>query len=351
MNVLVIGDPHYMTSNFQQIDDFENKLFNYLEKCQQKDYIIILGDILHDHERIHTLPLNRAYAFISKLRQYAIYEVIVLVGNHDLINNQQYLTNNHWMNGMKKWNKVRIIDKVTEIQNDCFKAIFVPYVPNGMFMKALTQSEITWEDADIIYAHQEFYGCKLDSGIDSENGDKWPEDYPNIVSGHIHLNQRLADNIYYPGSAMQHTFRENEQFKYIIYNLKYIQNEDDEIEIEEEEISLGLILKEIMYTVSEDILKFSDKLIENIKAGKVNNHIKVFVTGTYEEFKTFKKNYRYKELTNQNIKFQFKENKENKSLNKEDVQVQSSSFNAILNNLVEKENNNVLKEYYTEIFC
>ena len=37
---------------------------------------------------------------------------LLLVGNHDYINNQQFLTNNHWMNAMKDWNNVTIIDKV-----------------------------------------------------------------------------------------------------------------------------------------------------------------------------------------------------------------------------------------------
>ena len=350
MNVLVIGDPHYMTSNFSQIDDFENKLFTYIQTVNL-DYIIILGDVLHDHERIHTLPLNRAYSFISKLRKFVSKDVVVLVGNHDLINNQQYLTNNHWMNGMKKWNKVKIIDKVTEISNDFFKSVLVPYVPNGMFMKALTESEINWKDANVIYAHQEFYGCKLDSGIDSETGDKWPEDYPNIISGHIHLNQKLSKNIYYPGSAMQHTFRENETFRYIIYLTEYSKDKKGNVTSLSDEISLDLILKEVRYVNSEDLLKFSDELITEIKAGENKNHIKVFVAGIYEEFKTFKKNYRYKELTNQNIIFQFKASKDKKIIGKDDVRIQSSSFKSVLNDLVEKENNDLLKEVYTEVFC
>ena len=46
-----------------------------------------------------------------------ITKTIVIVGNHDLINNQQFLTQNHWMNAMKDWENVRVIDDVEEIDN------------------------------------------------------------------------------------------------------------------------------------------------------------------------------------------------------------------------------------------
>ena len=53
--------------------------------------------------------------------------------------------------------------------------------------------------------------------IVSEIGDKWNLKNPNIISGHIHSNQKIQDNIYYTGSAMQNAFGESEKN---IMNLK-----------------------------------------------------------------------------------------------------------------------------------
>ena len=41
----------------------------------------------------------------------------ILVGNHDLINNQQFLSTNHWMNALKDWPNIFIVDKPTTLSN------------------------------------------------------------------------------------------------------------------------------------------------------------------------------------------------------------------------------------------
>ena len=38
-------------------------------------------------------------------------ELYVLVGNHDYINNSQYLSGNHWMTVFKGWENVKVVDK------------------------------------------------------------------------------------------------------------------------------------------------------------------------------------------------------------------------------------------------
>ena len=37
------------------------------------------------------------------------------------------------------------------------------------------------------------------------------DNLPFILSGHIHSNQKLQRNIYYPGSSMQHAFGESDR--------------------------------------------------------------------------------------------------------------------------------------------
>lgn len=94
MKILFIGDPHIKTDNHHEVDI----LLSELEKICKSisfDRIIIGGDVMHYHERIFTQALNKTLHFINTLSTYA--PVDVLVGNHDMINNQQFLTSNHWL--------------------------------------------------------------------------------------------------------------------------------------------------------------------------------------------------------------------------------------------------------------
>ena len=81
------------------------------------------------------MPLNKAYHFVKTMSRIA--KTIVIVGNHDLINNQQFLTQNHWMNAMKQWENVTVCDDVF-IENNF---LYAPYVPNGRFMEAISKCE------------------------------------------------------------------------------------------------------------------------------------------------------------------------------------------------------------------
>lgn len=81
MKVISVGDPHFRTDNIAEVNLFIDKMED-LAKTQQPDLIVILGDVLHTHERLHTLPLNKAYEFIERMRNIA--KTFVLVGNHDM---------------------------------------------------------------------------------------------------------------------------------------------------------------------------------------------------------------------------------------------------------------------------
>ena len=269
--IIFIGDPHIQVSNLTEVDKLLSKL-QELAITESPDLIIIGGDLLHTHERLHTLALNKAYEMVNRMRKIA--KTFVLVGNHDVINNSQYLTQNHWMNSLKEWENTVIVDKVvTEtINKETF--VFVPYVPPGKFEDALnTLDKFDWKKASCIFAHQEFAGCKM-GAIISVEGDKWPLEYPNVISGHIHSRQIPQANIYYSGSALQHAFGESK--KNIIACLEfangsYVNNEVD----------LHLPRKKIVYMDVEDI--------DSYECPDTEDKIKVTVSGNYEQFKALKK--------------------------------------------------------------
>lgn len=212
-------------------------------------------------------------------------------------NNRQFLTENHWMNGMKEWNNVVIVDKVVKVAINQYSYFLVPYVPPGRFQEALKTYEDDFLNADIIFAHQEFSGCKMGAIISIE-GDRWPLDYPQIISGHIHSNQTPQKNIYYPGSAMQHAFGESEKNIIPIITM----DREDPRGYTLEEVDLGLPRKKIVYMGIEDITEYTPPT-------KNEDKIKVTVSGVYEEFKALKKTKKYRDLTDKGVKIVFKPSK------------------------------------------
>ena len=332
VTVLCIGDPHIQVSNILETDLLIKSLIN-LAKEKQPDLIIVLGDVLHTHERLHTIALNKAYEMIDKLR--LISKTYVLVGNHDMINNQVFLNENHWLSGMKEWSNTVIVDKVLFETIKEEKFVFIPYVPTGRFQEALNTIDDEWKDASCIFAHQEFAGCKM-GAIVSVEGDKWPISYPHIVSGHIHSRQIPQENIYYTGSAMQHAFGESE--KNIIAFLTFKNAKYDR-----EEIDLQLPRKKIVYMDVEDL--------DTYNVPESEDTLKVTVSGNYDQFKALKKTKKYKNLLDKGVKVIFKpkklkkEGEENKN-DDENTTSGVSNFETILGSIVNNQKDPYLVKAY-----
>jgi DNA repair exonuclease SbcCD nuclease subunit len=332
VTALCIGDPHIQVANIVETDLLIKGLIN-LATEKEPDLIIILGDVLHTHERLHTIALNKAYEMIDKLR--LISKTYVLVGNHDMINNQVFLNENHWLSGMKEWSNTVIVDKVISETIKGEKFVFIPYVPAGRFQEALNTMNGEWKDASCIFAHQEFAGCKM-GAIISVEGDKWPLSYPHIVSGHIHSRQIPQENIYYTGSAMQHAFGESE--KNIIAYLTFTNGK-----YEREEIDLQLPRKKIVYMDVEDL--------DTYKVPETEDTLKVTVSGNYDQFKALKKTKKYKNLLDKGVKVIFKPKKikkESSQIETEDEKIisGSSSFQTILGSIINNQKDPYLVKAY-----
>jgi DNA repair exonuclease SbcCD nuclease subunit len=336
--VLFIGDPHFQVSNITEVELFMEKIIN-LATEKQPTFIVIAGDILHTHERLHTIALNKAYELVDNMRKIA--PTYVLIGNHDMISNQQFLTNNHWMNAMKEWNNTKIIDDVLLEHINQQKFIFVPYVPNGRFEEALKTLKQPYLDTTCIFAHQEFAGCKM-GAIISVEGDKWSLDNPLVVSGHIHSKQIPQKNIYYSGSAMQHAFGESEKNIIPLFTFNNTNNYDIE------EIDLQLPRKKIIYMNVDDI--------DNYTVPETQDQLKVTVKGDYNEFKALKKTKKYKEMVENGIKVVFKPKKidQNKKVTQDGVEKEivdevksnDTNFNNILSSIVTEQKNPYLMQTY-----
>jgi hypothetical protein len=281
MTILCVGDVHIKPTNLPLIDGLEVQLVEAVRR-ESVQCIVLLGDILDTFERIHTQALNRAYRLIDTLRTQT--HVLVLVGNHDLINNQQFLTDQHWMNAMKDWKNVTIVDQVVTRRVVGMELVFVPYVPVQRFVEALDSvgTEV-WQRADYIFAHQEFYGSKM-GAIQSVHGDTWAPDAPMVVSGHIHDYQRPQDNLLYIGASVQTNFGDQTDPR-----LLCIRGPNREWT----EIAVLLPKKKTVYTTLDDVSELDptqwmdDPTIDQVR---------VVVRGDYEQFKTFTKSTQYEQL-------------------------------------------------------
>ena len=328
--ILFIGDQHFQINNIQEVEIFIEKMTN-LAKAKKPTLIIAAGDLLDTHERLHTIPLNKAYEFLDNMRKIA--ETYVIVGNHDMINHVQFLNTNHWLNGIKEWENITVVDTViSKIINNC-KFIFSPFVYPGRFEEALNTCKDEWKDAHCIFAHQEFFGCKM-GAIISVEGDKWSLDYPNVISGHIHSHQRPQKNIFYPGSAMQHAFGESS--KNIIAHLTFTSSNKTQYELEE--IDLELPRKKIVYMDVENI--------DEYVLPETEDKIKITVSGCYDDFKALKKTKKYKKLIKDGIKVVFKPKQLEQVEGEVSEKIKETTFTTILDEIINKAKDNYLFETY-----
>ncbi len=321
MKALVIGDIHIKSDNLQQVELLLIKLIKII-KNHNIDTIILLGDILHYHERVNIQCMNKACLFIKKLESYIEGNIYIIVGNHDMIDSNQYLSTQHWLVPLKEWNGIEICDNVLSIEDNSI--IFCPYVQKGKFIEALNNIP-DWKEARIIFAHQEVRGCVYGGKI-STSDDVWLENYPQLISGHIHLNQKYK-NIYYLGSVQQISHSQDEGEKCAVC---IIDTNSDSINIEE--IELDMPRKITLNLIPSDLEKFNHTS---------DNSVRIIISGSLEECKSIKKSQKYLKLIKQGVKVVFKNDittvKQNKKCNK---------FIDILRNLIVAENNN----YLTELF-
>jgi DNA repair exonuclease SbcCD nuclease subunit len=316
--ILFISDIHFKHSNVQETDIMIKKL----KEINDYDFAVLAGDILDTHERVDVQLLNRAYHMIDVLLQNKKH-VFICVGNHDMINNQQFLTTNHWMNGIKKWPNVTVVDVKPVMHHDGF--IFLPYVYPGRLREVLDMQP-DWKSAKCIFAHQEIRGCKMGPFV-SKDGDEWELDMPLIISGHIHERQRPQPNVFYPGSVITHAYGKQQSEDQGLSIFTFHENEPHE----EERISLGLKSKKTIYVNVDGDLKLEENS---------NSHTRIVVSGTIDEILAHKKIHE-----KSNVKIQYNIIVE-PNHQKTDVKL---SFVEVLSNLVEKTEDSLLKNDFNSL--
>lgn len=259
MSILCIGDLHIRKSNFVDIDKLLRFILDLIKERKRRDdsllFCVLLGDILHYHQKANLREHTTAVKFIKKLSKAV--KTFLLIGNHDRANNKEFLTEEHFFTGISIEN-FTVVDTVHVEKIEGEKYCFVPYVPPGRFMEALETvvEEHRLDSFRLIFAHQEFYGCHLVGTVKSDKGDTWHKKLPPIISGHIHEYQVLKSGVIYPGTPIQQHYHESQDKAVLIYSA------DGEIE----RIHTNITIKKVI------TLKEAEK-----KEDEINNQTMIIV--------------------------------------------------------------------------
>lgn len=338
VKAFVIGDPHFKAKYLSEGHEFIEKVINVARRINPT-FIVVLGDTLDTHEIVRVQPHNLAYSFIEGLSQVA--PVYLIIGNHDLINQSQFLTTNHIFGPFKKWKNVIVVDKPVHATYGNYFFVFCPYVQPGRFTEALDRlvSEgQTWDLADCIFAHQEFYGCKM-GPITSKNGDKWDEAYPPVISGHIHDAQTVGDNVFYPGSSIQHAFGEDPDKR--VWEVTF-GDLDEPPYFSIKKIRLGMKGKKIIHMDISDIETFNKSILKKYQ-------IKLSLRGTSEELEIFRRGKKYADLRKEGVKFSYDLVSSTTEAKSGEIRSRKeTSFFEVLKEVVKTKSNSV-KEAYKDI--
>ena len=296
--IFAIGDPHFMVKDLAVGAEFVKKIIALVHETQP-DIIIVLGDILDTHEMASVFPHKLACNFLYELSKRA--PTVLLIGNHDLINPTQFQTDNHFFTPFKLWKHkdLYVIDTAKILKwGDNFNFAVCPYVPPGRFIEALNTAE-KWDTCDAVFGHQEIRGCMVDNGKISGGGDVWCSDYPPLICGHIHKEQIVGTNVYYPGAPLQHTFGEN-CTKYV-WLITFDMSEFGKDHITKLETNLRL-KKTIPFKYGQSL--------EEITKESENNHVKIAFDGTEAEYKVFRESNEFQKVQEKGVKLVFKGKKE-----------------------------------------
>lgn len=328
MKILAIGDTHFTPSNLEESEHFLLQVQQWLTTTPV-DYIVILGDVLHSHEKIFTFALQMAIRFIKMCASFA--PTMVMIGNHDASSNTIYCGNNHWMVALEPLSNVQVAEKPIWLTEG---VLCCPYVSDGRFIEMLQEFAPNYlVDAKLIFAHQLFDGAQMGSII-ANQVEVWPPTHPQIISGHIHDRQRPQPNLYYAGSSQQLAFNERGDKSLA---LVYVENNT----VRWEEVYLSLKQRKVIHTSVVDVLKEVQKIRE-----KPHVTFKVIIKDTDAAIKSFKKTVKYKDLESMSnvASVQFKVKEENVEMTPVDEETKID-FLSLLTDRVMKEADPYLQSY------
>jgi DNA repair exonuclease SbcCD nuclease subunit len=350
VKIIVFGDPHFDVSSIDIMSKF-TKSAREMAKDVGADAIVCTGDLLDKFETMHVDAHGMATDYCGEMED--ISRFFLIIGNHDLPHKHKndLMSSRHGFKALKRWKNTTVVDRVisTRITSptcpEGMKFVFVPYVDVGRFMEALETMPDWRSDTVAIFAHQEFYGVDLNDASSgtrpSAKGDKWPADYPLIVTGHIHKAQIPQTNILCVGSSRQVTFAETDQKTMWVLTFSITNDAQNPRTILKDmnRFDLGLPTKRT------ECIKYSE--IEKLGSiqPRLNEELKVFVEGTHVELKHFDQRLEVQEARKRGIKVRPREINDRSNV----VPIDSVRIKQGYQELLYTSLDDDLKAYYNEV--
>lgn len=310
---MTLGDPHFKSDGFylSRVEEMGKK---FVQLCKEKkpDFIVNLGDTLHTHSKIDMVAQTKAIQFMRELKDIA--PLYVLIGNHDRLNNSEFLTDVSPFQSLKDWKNTFIVDDHVAIkeavrEDVSVKFFFAPYVPTGRLREALEHSGVKENECVLGFAHQEFKNARM-GAIISEEGDE-PLSCP-VISGHLHDQQMISTegkgDVNYVGTPIAHSHGEHGKKTVSFFTLS-----TEEIPslfsqfwckskgffIYEEKIDLGVKKLRTLHLDAKDFLK------HEFEEGEDPRYYRIVITGKDSDIRLAKKSDNYQEFENLGCRIHF----------------------------------------------
>lgn len=331
---LIIGDLHFKPKNSRHNLILVDKCVDYV-KMHRPTFVVLLGDTLDTHETVKVQSFNIACEFIERLSEYT--KVHVLIGNHDYINPNQFLTNNHPFNPLKKWDNVYIVDKAKIFSYNDYDFFMCPYTPDGRFIEALNTLD-GWEMSFCGFGHVSIDGAKMGAYEVTDCND-YNESYPTLYTGHIHDPQHPQKNVFYPGSMSYDNPNK-------VWLLKFDSPSEEYPYYEIVKDSLNIKKRVVIDVSIDEVAKYVDK-------DNSNANLKLNVICSVNDYKIFKKGSVYNTLRTQCVDIHHKPNMEthDKDLQEKREKYEGMTYKNILDTIVNKKNDPDLNSVYSKIVC
>ena len=205
MNILIIGDAHFSEKNILDMKIVENDILSILSSVDKLDMIVGLGDWMNDFGKISLKSYTACLTFILKMVDKCD-KFVMLIGNHDRVNNRYDPENLHIFSSLKTNPKILVVDEPFIWEQGGVKFGAIPYLPADDFNGHIPP-EFFDGSVRLCFAHQEFRGCILSANTCSTEGTEVTSTTPTTISGHIHMRHNIG-RVYYPGTPIQHNFSE-----------------------------------------------------------------------------------------------------------------------------------------------
>jgi DNA repair exonuclease SbcCD nuclease subunit len=203
--VIVVGDFHCVAGELPECERLIEYIYS-IQKIENAQKIIFLGDQYHSHANIHLYVLDFWHKTLKELKSH-FKDVICLVGNHDQPGGTPENIVQHAMKVHQ--HDVNVIDQPKVIDN----VLYLPYYgTSDIFYKHLNSVKEPYKG---IVAHQTLEGAAYENGFYAKDGINVTDIPQWIVSGHLHKTQYIGKKVFYPGSPRWRQLTDANSNKYI----------------------------------------------------------------------------------------------------------------------------------------